>query len=78
MSATYAVLVDEILGMKVVHDAQITQQSSNLRNRHQNIHLLFPQVAILDDKSMIHLMDSTYVEKTEPVEEECSGDLEFF
>jgi chemotaxis signal transduction protein len=63
MSATYAVLVDEILGMKVVHDAQITQQSSNLRNQHQNIHLLFPQVAILDDKSMIHLMDSTYVEK---------------
>lgn len=78
MAATYAVLVDEILGMKVVHNDQITQQSSNVFNRYQNIHLLFPQVAVLDDKSMIHIMDSTYVEKTEAVAEECSGDLEFF
>jgi chemotaxis signal transduction protein len=77
MSNMFAVVVDEIIGMKTLRSDSIRDHPGHMNNTHENINLLFPMMAILDDDMMIHLLDSTYLDKTEPVIEEA-GDLELF
>jgi chemotaxis signal transduction protein len=80
-----AVVVDEIIGMKTITNDMIRKNDKTLSNRQQNIDLLFPMIAVLNDgtrqsgqgDSLIHLLDSTYLEKHEPIIED-SGELEFF
>jgi chemotaxis signal transduction protein len=78
-----AVVVDEIIGMRRV-DASCIQKNDRLySNRSFNVGLLFPTVAVLElakghaSDELIHLLDSTYLDKTEPIVEE-SGELELF
>ena len=49
----------------------------DLNNTHLNINLLLPLVAKVNENSLIMIIDSTYLDKTEFIEEEA-GDLEFF
>lgn len=80
-----AVVVDEIIGMKSITMDQIRKNDKSLGNRQQNIDLLFPMIAVMNDgrrqankdDGLIHLLDSTYLEKHEPIIED-SGELEFF
>ena len=77
MSNMFAVVVDQIIGMKRLPQDRLMQHPAHTNNSRDNINLLFPMVAMLDDGKMIHLLDSTYLDKTEPIQEEA-GDLEFF
>jgi chemotaxis signal transduction protein len=80
-----AVVVDEIIGMKSITNDMIRKNDKTLSNRQQNIDLLFPMIAVMNDGTdknskddgLIHLLDSTYLEKHEPIVED-SGELEFF
>lgn len=79
-----AVIVDEIIGMKVIAVDVIRKNDKSLSHRKDNIDLLFPLVAVLhdggnshEDDGLIHLLDATYLEKIEPIEED-SGELELF
>jgi chemotaxis signal transduction protein len=76
LSSVYAVIVDEIIGMQKISESKLQQHQTNLNNANQNINLLFPMVACMQDDSLVHLLDSTYLEKTEAVED--AGSLEFF
>lgn len=78
MQDKYAVLVDEILGLQSIKQDRMIQSKSEFNNRSRNVHLLFPQIATLENGRMIHLLDSTYLDKTETVNEESCGDLEMF
>lgn len=80
-----AVVVDEILGMKSIANEFIKKNDKTLSNRPGNIDLLFPMVAVMSDgtklseygdNDLIHLLDATYLEKHEPIED--SGEMEFF
>lgn len=73
----FAVIVDEILGMKSIGADAMQKTDSRLSSRTDNIHLLFPAVAMLGQNELIHLMDATYLEKLEPIVEEA-GELELF
>ncbi len=77
MSNTIAVVVDEIEGMRTINQEQLKSHSSNLNNSQDNVDLLFPMIAVLDDGQLVHLLDSTYLDKLEPILEEA-GDLELF
>ncbi len=73
----FAVIVDDIIGMKSI-DSSVMQKTQVRFNRQlDNIHLLFPVVAVLGQNELIHLMDATYLEKLEPIAEQA-GELEFF
>lgn len=81
-----AVVVDEIIGMKRVTSDCIRKNDKSLNNRKNNIDLLFPMVAVMTDgvrngnqkdDGLIHLLDSTYLEKHEPIIEDA-GELELF
>jgi chemotaxis signal transduction protein len=78
MQNKYAVLVDEIIGLRSIKQGQMIQSKSEFNNKSRNVHLLFPQIATMDDRKMIHLLDSTYLDKTESVNEESCGALEMF
>ena len=82
-----AVIVDEIIGMKLVASDCIRKNDKFLNNRKANIDLLFPMIAVLNDgcrrdssqdDGLIYLLDATYLEKHEPVVIEDSGELELF
>jgi len=77
MAKTIAMVVDHIDGMKTIRQEQLCSQNANLNNARDNINLLFPMVAVMEDGRLIHLLDSTYLDKLEPISEEA-GDLEFF
>lgn len=77
MSKIIAVVVDEIVGMKRINTDQIVPHNKNINNKQQNIDLLFPTIAVMDDGDLIHLLDSTYLDKTDPIEEDA-GELELF
>lgn len=77
MSNLFAVVVDQILGLKGLTQEKIMPHPGHLNNCRDNINLLFPMVALLEDGKMVHILDSTYLDKTEPVKEEA-GDLELF
>jgi len=70
-------IVDQIIGLKMIEHEDIVKSSNNFNNHQENIHLLFPDIAKTPDGKLIHLMDVTYLGNTEPVPED-SGDLEFF
>lgn len=72
-----AVVVDEIIGMKNVDMDKMQKPDASASNHFQNLNLLFPMVTVMEDGTIMHIMDSTYLEKLEPIAEE-SGDLEFF
>lgn len=79
-----AVIVDEIIGMKSIPLDSIYKNDKTLANRKDNIDLLFPLIAVLNDgvsddhyDGLIHLLDATYLEKIEPIIED-SGELELF
>jgi len=82
-SNSIAVVVDEIIGMQRVNSDCIQKNSKLFEQRTENVGLLFPTVAVIDSKvgaakeELIHLLDSTYLEKTEPIIED-SGELELF
>lgn len=79
MSNVLAIVVDEIIGMKHIAQAQMHGHHEQLNNRRDNVNLLFPMVAVMDDKGgdLIHILDSTYIDKLEPITEDA-GDLELF
>ncbi len=77
VSKTIAVVVDEIIGMQRVSNECIQKNDHLMIESIGNIDLLFPMVAVLGDNELIHLLDSTYLDKTEPIAED-SGELEFF
>ena len=80
------VIVDEIIGMKSIASDCIRKNDKLLDNRKANIDLLFPLIAVMNDSNpnntvddgLIHLLDSTYLEKHEPILIEDSGELELF
>jgi chemotaxis signal transduction protein len=81
-----AVVVDEIIGMKSIENDCIKKNDKSLSNRKNNIDLLFPVVAIMNqgyqtdtsyDDGLIHLLDATYLEKHLPIIDD-SGELELF
>jgi len=80
---TIAVVVDEIVGLQRVLTSAIHKNDEIHDHRLNNIGLLFPMVAVVPcisnsgNTELIHLIDSTYLNKTEPIVEE-SGELEFF
>lgn len=73
----FAVIVDEILGMKSIGLDAMQKSDPRLSTQIDNIHLLFPAVAVLGEVDLVHLMDATYLEKLEPIQEEA-GELEMF
>lgn len=73
----FAVIVDEILGMKSIGADAMQKTDSRLSSQTNNIHLLFPAMAVLGQNELIHLMDATYLEKLEPIGEDA-GELELF
>ncbi len=81
-----AVVVDEIIGMQSISSDCIRKNDKSLSNRKDNIDLLFPMVAVMNDGSskgtvkddgLIHLLDATYLEKSEPIIDDA-GELELF
>lgn len=80
-----AVVVDEIIGMKSITNDLIRKNDKSLANGQDNIDLLFPMIAVLhdgrnkqnSDDGLIHILDSTYLQKHEPIIED-SGELELF
>lgn len=77
MEKSIAVVVDRIVGMKTIAHDQIKSQCKHLNNNQRNINLLFPMIAVMNDGGMVQLLDTTYLDKLEPIQEEA-GDLEFF
>lgn len=77
LTKKFAVIVDEIIGMKSIKLGNIKKANTNLHNQIQNLNLLFPMVALMDDGSIFHILDSTYLDKIEPITQD-SGDLELF
>ena len=77
VSKTIAVVVDEIVGMQRITNDKIQKNDRFMSGRADNIDLLFPMVAMIGENDLIHLLDSTYLDKTEPLVEE-SGELELF
>lgn len=77
MSKTIAVVVDEIIGLQRVSMSAIQKNDHLIGEGNRNIDLLFPQVANIGSGELIHLLDSTYLDKTEPLVEE-SSELELF
>lgn len=78
MEMLVGIVVDQVIGMKRVETQKMTAQAKNLNNAQHNTNLLFPMVATLGAGDMIHLLDPTYLEKTEPIKAEDCGDLELF
>ncbi len=76
LDQVYAVIVDEIVGMKVIPESAMMKPAAGACSHADNIHLLFPTMALVEEQ-IIHLMDATYLEKLEPVKEEA-GELELF
>lgn len=81
-SNSIAVVVDEILGMQRIESDSIITNEKYFDSRANNIGLLFPTVALMPSKcgvskELIHILDSTYLDKTEPIIEEA-GELELF
>ena len=80
-----AVVVDEIIGMQSIPTDLIRKNDKSLSNRRDNIDLLFPMIAVMNDgrnkqssdDGLIHILDATYLEKHEPLIED-SGELELF
>ncbi len=78
-----AVVVDQIVGMQRLDDESIVRNEKIYDQREKNIGLLFPTIAKVkkglggNSLGLIHLIDSTYLEKTEPLIED-SGELELF
>ncbi|MDP3846869.1 MAG: chemotaxis protein CheW [Pseudomonas sp.] len=72
-----AILVDDIIGMEGLNLSSMQKANSNLHNQQSNLNLLFPMIAILKDKSLLHIMDSTYLDNLKPINED-SGELEMF
>jgi len=71
-----AILVDEIMGFRTIQqDAMVKHE---LKNNRMNMNLLLPMVAKSEDKSLIMIIDTTYIDIIEPIVEEDSGGLEFF
>lgn len=77
MNRQLAILVDEILGMEGLNSSSLQKANSNLHNQQDNLNLLFPMIASLKDNSLIHIMDSTYLDNLKPVDDD-SGGLELF
>ncbi len=77
MNRQLAILVDDILGMEGLNSSSLQKANSNLHNQQDNLNLLFPMIATLKDQSLIHIMDSTYLDNLKPVDED-SGGLELF
>jgi chemotaxis signal transduction protein len=77
-----AVVVDEIVGMRRIESSDIHKNDAHYDLRAANVGLLFPTVALLSNdesinRKLIHILDSTYLDKTKPVEEDA-GELELF
>lgn len=70
-------VVDQVEGMRHLPNERCVTNSGHLNMARSNIDLLFPKIAVLPSGEMIYLLDSTYIEKTEAIEED-SGELEFF
>jgi len=77
VSQRFAVIVDEIIGMKTISTSSMQKTELYRISQLDNIHLLFPVVAVLGQKELVYLMDATYLDKLKPVVEEA-GELEFF
>jgi chemotaxis signal transduction protein len=77
MNRQLAILVDDILGMEGLNSNSLQKANSNLHNQQDNLNLLFPMIATLKDQSLIHIMDSTYLDNLKPVDDD-SGGLELF
>lgn len=77
LTKKFAVIVDEIVGMQAITLKHLQTTNRDLRNQKENLNLLFPLVAINSDGSLLHILDSTYLDKLDPIPQE-SGDLELF
>ena len=77
MTRQLAILVDEIVGMEGLNSNSLQKANSNLHNQQDNLNLLFPMIATLKDQSLLHIMDSTYLDNLKPIDED-SGGLELF
>ena len=77
VSKTVAVVVDEIVGLQRVAMNAIEKNKHLLSEGIGNIDLLFPMIAKIGNDEFIHLLDLTYLDKTEPLVEE-SSELELF
>lgn len=81
-SNSIAVVVDEIVGMSRIESSSIRKNEKHFEKRVDNIGLLFPTVAIMPceqgiNDELIHILDSTYLDKSEAIVEEA-GELELF
>ena len=81
-SNSIAVVVDEIIGMRRIEASVIHKNDKHFDKRADNVGLLFPTVALLPEESshrnnLIHILDSTYLDKMQPILEEA-GELELF
>ncbi|MCW8929577.1 MAG: chemotaxis protein CheW [Gammaproteobacteria bacterium] len=76
MGEYLVILVDEIIGFRTI--LQESMVKHELKNTQMNMNLLLPMVAKGEDRSLIMIIDTTYIDKIEPIAEEDSGDLEFF
>lgn len=70
------ILVDEIIGFRTILQDEMVKH--DLKNTRMNMNLLLPRVAKSEDNSLIMIIDTTYIDKIEPIVEEDSGGLEFF
>mgnify|MGYP000442260273 CR=1 FL=1 len=77
VSKTIAVVVDEIIGLQRLAIDSIHKNDLPINDGVGNINLLFPMIAKQGRGEFIHLLDSTYLDRTEPLVEE-SSELEFF
>lgn len=77
MTSKQIVIVDKIIGMKTFKVDNLSRANKNVCNQFQNLDLLFPMVAISDESVIYHIIDTTYLDKLDPIADE-SGDLELF
>ena len=77
-----AVVVDDIIGMRRIDSDSIVKNEKHFEKRAENIGLLFPTLALVPcprskSEELIHIIDSTYLDKVDPITEDA-GELELF
>ena len=72
-TSKYAVIVDRIVGLVTFEVGRMFRSDKNFANQFQNLDLLLPMIAIDHKRTIYHILDTTYLDKLDPIAE-VSGD----
>ena len=68
-TSKYAVIVDRIVGLITFDVGRMFRSDKNFSNQIQNLDLLFPMIAIDHKSTIYHILDTTYLDKLDPIAE---------